>query len=169
MRADYYFKLEVEHILAALMPRNRLACEVSLQTGLRIGDVLALKTPALAPRMTVQEQKTGKNKRITLQKDTYERLLAFAGHTYVFPHRTDGKRHRTRQAVYKDLRRVRDLMRLKVNLCPHSMRKVYAVTEYGKDHDLKRVQKLLNHSDEAVTMIYAMADALTASRKGKRT
>ena len=31
-----------------------------------------------------------------------------------------------------------------------------------------RVQQLLQHSDEAVTMLYAMADALTARRMGKQ-
>lgn len=167
MKADYYFRREVEHILAALMPANRLACEVSLATGLRIGDVLALKTAALAQRMTVQEEKTGKNRRIRLTNDLYARLLRQAGRTWVFPHRLDGKKHRTRQAVYKDLRRVRDLMRLKVNLSPHSMRKIYAVDEFHRDGDLKRVQKLLNHSSEAVTMIYAMADLQTRRRGGK--
>jgi integrase len=168
MKAEYYFKREVEHILAALMPANRLACEVSLATGLRIGDVLRMKTEALAQRMTVQEEKTGKNRRVYLTNDLYTRLLRQAGRLYVFPHRLDGKKHRTRQAVYKDLRRVRDLMRLKVNLSPHSMRKVYAVNEFHKDGDLKRVQKLLNHSSEAVTMIYALADEQLKRRGGKR-
>ena len=158
MRADYYFRQEVEHILAALTPQNRLACEISLSTGLRIGDVLRLKTGSLAKRMTVQEEKTGKNRRITLTEDQLSRLFRWAGKLYAFPHRTDGRKHRTRQAVYKDLRRVRDLMRLKVNLSPHSMRKIFAVGEYHRTGDLKRVQKLLNHSSEAVTMIYALAD-----------
>ena len=44
MRSEWIPKGEIEHILAALMPENRLACEISLFTGLRINDVLSLKT-----------------------------------------------------------------------------------------------------------------------------
>ena len=39
MRSEYYPRGEVTHILAALSPQNRLACEISLFTGLRINDV----------------------------------------------------------------------------------------------------------------------------------
>ena len=49
---------EFEHLLAALMPPNRLACEVSACTGLRISDVLNLRTAKLAERFSVRELKT---------------------------------------------------------------------------------------------------------------
>ena len=160
MRSEWMLKQEVEHILAALMPANRLACEISLKTGLRIGDVLALKTAdVLKERFRVQEAKTGKRRTIKLTKGLQERCALIAGPVYVFSGRLDGRKPRTRQAVWKDLKRVRELMRLRVNLSPHSMRKIFAVEEYQKSGDLKRVQRLLNHSNEAVTMIYAMADA----------
>ena len=48
MRADHVPRDELAHILAALTPPNRLALEVSLATGLRIGDVLAPQTAKLA-------------------------------------------------------------------------------------------------------------------------
>lgn len=44
MKSGYIPKGEAQHILAALQPANRLALELSLHTGLRIGDVLDLKT-----------------------------------------------------------------------------------------------------------------------------
>lgn len=52
-------------------------------------------------------------------------------------------------------------------LSPHSARKIYAVTEYRRTGSLQRVKELLNHSDEAVTMLYAMADELTERRRKK--
>lgn len=171
MRSDYYFKRELRHILAALYPENRLACEVSLATGLRIGDVLSLKTDMLKNRFSVQEQKTGKRKAVYINNDLLERLLAVAGRVYVFPGRLDGRKHRTRQAVYKDVRRVRDAFRLKVNLSPHSMRKTYAVEMWHKYNEPRKVMDLLNHSNEAVTMLYLMAEASTErllGRKGAR-
>ena len=42
MRSSWMPKGEMEHVLAALHPENRLACEISLLTGMRINDVLAL-------------------------------------------------------------------------------------------------------------------------------
>ena len=46
---------------------------------------------------------------------------------------------------------------MKEQFSPHSLRKVFAVEEYLDCGDLLRVQKLLNHTSEAVTMLYAMA------------
>jgi site-specific recombinase XerD len=40
---------------------------------------------------------------------------------------------------------------------------VWAVEKYRKT-SLKRVQTLLGHSDEAITVLYAMADQITAKK-----
>lgn len=166
MRSEYAPKGEVLHILAALKPQNRLACEISLFTGLRINDVLALKTSQVQKgRFTVREEKTGKTRLVYLPKELQARALACSGQHFVFEGRLNGKKHRTRQAVFKDLRRAADLFRLKSHISPHSLRKIYAVEEYAKYGSLKRVQKLLNHSDEAVTMLYALADRLGKRKK----
>lgn len=153
------------HLLAALTPQNRLALEISMATGLRISDVLNLRTEALRSskdrRISVRELKTGKTRRVFLSLELYRRALALAGKVFIFENRLDWRKPRTRQAVYKDLKRVAKIFRLKENIAPHSARKTWAVEEYHKDRDLKRVQRLLNHSDEAVTMIYALADQLT--------
>ena len=92
------------------------------------------------------------------------RILAQAGPIYAFPGRLDGKKHRTRQAVYRDVRRAAKAFRLQEHLSPHSLRKVYAVMQYRKTGSMQRVQELLHHSDEAVTAIYALADVLTERR-----
>ena len=64
MRTDWLFKAELLHVLAALTPPNRLACEISLATGLRISDVLALtRDQAVDGRFSIREQKTGKVRR----------------------------------------------------------------------------------------------------------
>lgn len=149
----------IRAILTALTPKNRLACEVSWRYGLRIGDVLALKTDDVKKgRFSIREEKTGKIRRITLDKELQARLLSVAGKVYVFESRTDWTKHRTRQAVYKDIVRAAKIFRLK-GVTPHSLRKAYAVQKYHAfGDDIKRVQKLLNHSSEAVTMIYVLSD-----------
>lgn len=161
MRSEWIPKGEIVHILAGLTPENRLACEVSMITGFRINDVLALKPEQVKKqRFSIREEKTGKIRTVRLPKEIVDRCLACAGQHYVFEGRLNGREHRTRQAVFKDLRRVAKAFRVKENLTPHSLRKIYAVDEYEKHGNLKKVQKLLNHSSEAVTMIYAMANVI---------
>ncbi|MBQ0083761.1 MAG: tyrosine-type recombinase/integrase [Clostridiales bacterium] len=161
MRSQWAEPTEIAFILRALTEQNRLACKVSLVTGLRINDVLAIPTAKWKKRrFTIREEKTGKAKNICLPKEIYEQGIAIAGQHYVFEHRLNGREHRTRQAVFKDLRRACGLLRIKENVTPHSMRKAYAVAYFNECGNLKKVQKLLNHSDEAVTLIYAMADRI---------
>lgn len=166
IRADYIFRQNFEHILAALTAENRLALEVSLATGLRISDVLSLRSDCLSrARTTVRERKTGKTRRIYLPKQLRDELTYIAGRYYVFEGRLDEKKPRTRQAVYKDLKRAQGILRIKNSqISPHTARKIYAVEALGKYGSIKRVQALLNHNSEAVTAVYAMADVLTARR-----
>lgn len=168
-RSEWASQDVMSHILAALTPENRLAITVSLLTGLRIGDVLNIRTRQLsAERLTVIEEKTLKRRTVRLPDKLREQLISYAGKIYVFPNRLDPRRHRTRQAVYKDIKRAAKAFRVKLNITPHSARKCYAVAEYRRDFNAARVQRLLNHSSEAVTMIYAIADELTARQHKKR-
>ena len=169
MRSEWAPKGEIEHILAGLSPENRLACEISLFTGLRINDVLALKPDKVKKqRFTVREEKTGKVKYIRLSKDLMDRCIACSGQHYVFEGRLNGRQHRTRQAVFKDLQKCAEFFKVKANITPHSMRKAYAVEEFkNSGNNLKKVQKLLNHESEAVTMIYAMANVLNKRKNFK--
>lgn len=161
MRSQWVSDDVMRCILTALMPANRLALIVSLSYGLRIGDVLALKTADVEKGdFTIYESKTGKRKRVHLGRSLQTDLLRQSGRIYVFEGRTSPTRHRTRQAVFKDLRRVSDAFRLK-GVSPHSARKIYAVRNYRAYGDLRKVKRLLNHSDEAVTVLYAMADELS--------
>lgn len=174
MRADWvnpdYFLM----VLASMMPENRLALLVEMATGLRIGDVLSLRTVQLqnGQRFTVREQKTGKGKRVYLKKPLYDALLRQAGRVWVFPGRLDERKHRTRQAVWKDLKRCARLWRCAVmpgrkeNWGTHTARKIYAVAELQRTGELKAVQKALNHSSIELAALYALADQLQTTRAG---
>lgn len=166
MRSEWVPHETINHVLVALTQPNRLAIEVSLRHGMRIGDVLSMRREDVAKgSWTYKEEKTGKRRRIRLSELLQQRLLAQSGRVYIFEHRLDWKRHRTRQAVYKDIRRAAKAFRLEEHVSPHSARKIYAVDVYKRFGNLKQVQKLLNHSDEAVTMIYALADRLDNQHK----
>lgn len=167
MRTEVTSSKVMDSLLLALTEPNRLAVEMSMRYGMRIGDVLATKTSDVRKgRWTYKEEKTGKTRRITLSAALQCRLLQQAGRVYVFEHRTDYKRHRSRQAVFKDIKRAAEAFRVKANIAPHSYRKEYAVNAYKKSGgDMKKVQRLLNHSSEAVTMLYALADTLTPKKR----
>ena len=162
MRSDWLKTEEVAHVLAALQPPNRLACEVALVTGLRISDVLQLRTQQLKQRFTIKEQKTGKPRRVYLPKDLLQRLERQAGQRFVFEGRTNPKKHRTRQAVYKDIKRAAAVFPAcrKLQVSPHTLRKAWAVDMLHETGDLAKVQRAMNHSDPCVTMIYALADTI---------
>ena len=151
------------------MPANRLAILVSLQTGLRIDDVLHLRTQDIKKdRFTIKEMKTGKSRRIRLSKALRDDLLSQAGRFFVFEGRNSPKDTRTRQAVYKDIKRAQKAFRVKnAQISPHSARKIYAVNAYKHYGNLKKVQQLLNHSNEAVTLLYAMADEISTKKHHK--
>lgn len=161
----------MDHVLAALTPSNRIVCEVCLHTGLRVGDVLSLRTGQISRQFWVVEAKTKKRRRVNLPGDLLERIRAQSGPEWAFPGAKPGK-HRTRQAVWADVKRAAKAFRIRQNVAPHSFRKVYAVELLRKCGDVKRVQRALNHTDYATTMIYIMAAELLeakqrrASKKG---
>lgn len=167
MTVDYLLHREVDEVLAMLMPGNALVMRVALHTGLRVGDVLALRTAQLAPRFWVTESKTGKRKQIGLPEPLLSDLKNSAGETWVFPGK-DPEKPRTRQAVWKDVKRAARALRLPQNVGTHSARKVYAVEIMEKYGDIERVQRALNHSSESVTLIYALADKRLHSKTRRR-
>lgn len=154
----------MEHVLHALTPANRRVCRVCLHTGLRVSDVLALRSADLKQHMWVTEQKTGKRRMIGLPADLYNDLRKHMGGTYVFPGRTKLK-PRTRQAVWKDLKRAAKAFRIKENLGTHSCRKMYAQNLMRKYGDIEKVKKALNHDRYTTTMLYLMADRIRPDRE----
>lgn len=176
MKGVYYVKTEyidygeLEHLFAVLMPANALILRVSLETGLRIGDCCALRTAAVSKqRFTVREEKTGKSKRCYISKQLQTAILRQAGKVYAFEHRTDPNRHRTRQAVYADLKRAAKAFRIPQNVAPHTMRKMYAKTLFDQTGDMELVQRALNHDRITTTLIYALCDQLDRMPKKKGT
>lgn len=157
-------------LLALLEPENAEALRLSLDYGMRIGDVLRMPADAVRTgKWSFQEEKTGKRRRVRLSETHRALLSAWCGKFYAFPHRLDPHKHRTRQAVYKNLRKLAEGLRLE-HVTPHTARKVYAVKRYRQSGgDLDRVQRLLNHSDPAVTVLYALSDQYKSRVRGSKS
>lgn len=166
LRTEYLIEKEVEQVLDLLTYENRLVMRVLLHTGLRISDVLAWTPEQLRPNFWITEQKTGKRRQVGLPEPLLSDLREAAGDQWVFPG-SDPTKHRSRQAVWKDVKRAAAAMRLTANAAPHSARKVYAVKLLERYGDLDRVRRALNHGGIEVTLIYAMADKRLQA-KGRR-
>ncbi len=159
MTTEYLYRQEVERVLAALMPQNQLIVRVMLHTGMRLSDVLLLRSESLSTSGWYTESKTKKKRRYGLPKPLYEAIKKQAGPEWAFPGRKKGT-HKTRQAVWKDIKRAAVAFRLPQNVGAHSFRKVYAVQLMKKYGKIERVQRSLNHASGSVTAIYAIADVL---------
>lgn len=170
MTTRYLINQEMEHVLALLTPSNRLVMRVILHTGMRVGDVLALRTEDLKPCGWYTEQKTGKRRRFGLPKELLRAIREQAGEVWAFPGRCNAEKHRTRQAVWMDIKRAQRALRLSGCVGTHSARKSYAVALMARYGDIERVRRNLNHSSAMVTILYAMADHLLQARlrEGRR-
>lgn len=160
MKSDY-LKPEIYQKLAKIMQvENILALRVSLETGLRIDDVLSLKWDNFISQRTFvytakKTKKQGK-KSISLQLLNEIRKNSLENSPFLFPGRNPNS-HRTRQAVWKDIKKASDTIGLIQNASPHSARKTYAV-ELRKQKGLDAVQTELQHTDITTTMLYAFSD-----------
>lgn len=161
MKTEYIPKKELEHVLALLTWENELVMRVCLHTGLRVGDVVALRAP-VRRQFWLTEQKTGKRRRVNLTQELADLLNRNAGETqWAFPGRLDPfGTHRTRQAVWADVKRAQRALRLAENIGTHSARKVFAADALAKSGDLETVRRKLNHEDAATTALYALAEQL---------
>ncbi|MBQ9846055.1 MAG: tyrosine-type recombinase/integrase [Oscillospiraceae bacterium] len=175
MRADFIDRKTATAVFKQMQPINRLICEVCMDTGLRVDDVCSLHTNDVLTAvskngwLTVKEMKTGKVRKVHLAKKQLEKLLFVAGELYVFEHRNDSYKHRTRQTVWKDLARsAKSLREQGVSVSPHSLRKLYAVELFEKSGDLAKVQKDLNHDNLNTTVIYCMSKEIAKAKMKKQ-
>lgn len=160
MRTDAIRVDDVGVLLRLLTPTNALVMETCFASGLRVSDVLALRTDRLRQRMSIKEQKTGKSRRVYLNKSLFDRLKAQAGAVWVFPNAADPvRRHRCRQTVWKDVKRAAKALRLDYNAAPHSARKSFACDLYRRE-GFAAVQRALQHDNPNTTLIYLASEFL---------
>ena len=187
MTTDYIPREVFTRIFEALMPQNALVLELCMGSGMRISDALSMTfVEAIDLRASGRsyydytEKKTGKARSAYISEDWLSRAILQSNpkSRWLFAGR-DPEKHRTRQAVWKDLHRAAKLyringQRLRARIAPHTARKIYAVDLYQKaDREglldpLEAVRADLNHKDPAVSYIYAMADVISKRRLSLR-
>ena len=159
MTSEYLPKTAYAPILRRMSYENRLAVQVALYTGLRLGDVLK-STPQDLIENTLHytAEKTGKNGSARLTRSLADKLRKNANKWWLFPSPYKyGVKHRHRTTVYKDFVDARERAKIDENVTPHSTRKTFAV-ELRDKKGFDEVKKALQHDNIGTTMVYALAD-----------
>lgn len=167
MRSDYVNSDALKLLTNSMQYENGLALRVSLETGLRIGDVLKARPADLRGRyLSYTAEKTGKSGVKKLSFKLAKALERISGNEWIFDGRGKSKTgHRTRQAVYRDLKKVCKRLGVEGQISPHSARKSFAVEDFHK-HGLDHVKNELQHDNTGVTLLYALSDVLNGSAEG---
>ena len=130
---------------------------LSLETGLRVGDVVALRVSAVKPDgVHYTAQKTHKRGVAPISAELRKRLNKKG--KWLFPSPYKQGAHITRQAVWHRIKTAGKRAGIDLDgLSPHTMRKVFAVELY-REKGFKAVQEALQHNNSATTEIYSFAD-----------
>lgn len=140
-------------------PNNRIATILVLESnlGLRIGDILLLRLSDIIKdgqryRLSIIEQKTGKERAYTVPLQIYIYLQEYAIQNGI--HKNARLFPISARAVQKLLREAAAYLELD-NIGTHSFRKFYATDIYVENnYNIVLVQHLLQHSSSAITQRY---------------
>ena len=151
----------------ALGLRDRTMLELMYASGLRVSEIVSLKTVALGLNegvVRVVNGKGGKERLVPFGAEAGDwlrrylqeaRPVLLEGKTchevFVGRHTGSGL---TRQAFWSIIKRYAQLADIKVPLSPHTLRHAFATHLLNHGADLRVVQLLLGHADISTTQIY---------------
>ena len=167
MKSKYIESSEIKKLESFSRADAWLLFRVSLETGLRIGDVVKLKRSNVKDDgIHYRAQKTNKNGIAPISAALRRELLAKRG-KWLFPSPYKHGEHITRQCAWARIKRACELAEIdSEGISPHSMRKVFAVELY-REKGFKAVQEALQHRNTATTEIYSFADWSTGANADK--
>lgn len=157
MKSRYIEENEISQLRAVTEEAAFLPLWLSLETGLRVGDVVALRVSAVKPDgVHYTAQKTRKRGVAPISAELRKRLNKKG--KWLFPSPYKQGAHITRQAVWHRIKTAGKRAGIDLDgLSPHTMRKVFAVELY-REKGFKAVQEALQHNNSATTEIYSFAD-----------
>lgn len=141
--------------------RNLVMLRLMLDTGLRAGEVVALRPEHVdleTGRLLVREGKGAKDRTLWFSDEVGELLKEWMERRpesdFLFPTR-DGGQLSTRylRKMVKRLAREADVAEAD-RVSPHTLRHTFATDLYRDTKDLRLVQKALGHADISTTQIY---------------
>lgn len=170
MRSKYIDKKTVAALRTEIGTDDWLPLRISLETGLRIGDCVDLLSGQVhrkkgKPCISTTAAKTGKSGDFAISESLYKILhnrskrLDLKAADFIFPSYGQSG-HLTRQAAWSRMKRAAAALGIDpAGISPHSLRKCFAVS-LMREHGLAAVKDALQHSNDAVTRVYAYADTV---------
>lgn len=167
MKSRYIDEAELEVLHDLIGSAEFLPLAVSLETGLRVGDVVKLKHSDIrGGYLYFIAQKTGKPGKARISRSLARELTKPNNSEWCFCGR-DRAKPLTRQAVWQRVKRACEKAGIDpAGISPHSMRKVFAV-ELCKNEGAEAARKALQHSDLRTTELYILSDWLTGENAEK--
>lgn len=157
MKSRFVDETEIKKLREVSREEAFLPLLVSLETGLRIGDVVGLKVSSVQSDGIHYTAEKTKKAGVAPISATLKRRLAKKG-KWLFPSPYKKGKHITRQAVWSRIKTAGKKAGVDLEgLSPHAMRKAFAVELYRKK-GFKAVQKALQHNYASTTEIYTFAD-----------
>lgn len=141
--------------------RNYIMFLIGVYSGLRITDILGLKVKDVKSKnqISMREKKTGKQ-RIFPINPFLKRALGSYIEDYNLDMddyliRSQGKMNKpiTRDMAYKIMKEAAEYFGL-MNIGTHTLRKTFGYHFYMQTKDIVTLQKIFNHSDPSITLIY---------------
>ncbi len=142
--------------------RDYILFLIGINTGLRVSDLLKLKTEDILKLKNkqrkewfVKEGKTVKKRKVNINNSLYPEVLAYAEtleSEWLFPSRKGDKAISKIQA-YRQLQKAGDFAEIE-SIGTHTMRKTFGYWYYKKSNDIIKLQSILNHSTPQITLRY---------------
>lgn len=138
--------------------RNQLLFKLGISTGLRCGDLVALKVEQVKGKSSfkIREGKTKKERTVYLDSvmaDIADYIETLPSDTvYLFPSRK-GDGHITTTQAYRVITKAGDMIG-NHSVGSHTMRKTFGYTYYNATNDIATLMEIFNHSSQKTTLRY---------------
>lgn len=167
MKSKYITDEEVKKIRKSMSEEAWLPFWVSLETGLRVGDVVKLRKENLkADGLHYKAQKTKKNGVAKISANLTAELKKKKG-KWLFSSPYKPGKHITRQCVWARVKTACKRAGVELDgISPHAFRKVFAVELY-REKGFTAVKEALQHSNSLTTEVYSFADWNTGENASK--
>jgi integrase len=150
---------DIANYLRAQSERNFIMFLAGIYTGLRISDVLKLKTSDVKDRknISLREKKTGKQRSFEINPILKKELAVYCQDKdpddYLIKSRQNYNQPISRSMAYKILKTAGAKFGLEC-IGTHTLRKTFGYHFYKQNKDIVTLQKIFNHNHPSITLLY---------------
>lgn len=143
--------------------RDYIMFMMGIYTGLRISDILKFRIYDVKDKrqIVLREKKTGKQKFIEINPELKKAIKEYTydkdPNDFLIKSQKNYNKPITRERAYVILKQLGDMFNVPY-LGTHSMRKTWGYHYYKKTKDIALLQKIFNHSSQAITLYYIGID-----------